>query len=370
VGPKLLPGRGLISALLHPSSIPLRLAVAAERLAVAPAHLALRRLARGGQPIVVGPWVSEVGFELLYWIPFLRWARSSYGLDPARLVVVSRGGTAGWYSGLTERYVDLLDFYSLEQFRDRNEQRVVEQSGIRKHREISELDLEIVKRVRQSIGAETVGLLHPTLMNQFFQSYWQQRAGSWQVERVTDYQLLRPPSARSSQASLPDQYVAVKFYFNNSFPDSAENRLVVQRLVFNLAATSPVVMLNTGLRFDDHLDCDPALADRIQTVEHLLSARDNLEVQSAIVAGAQAFYGTYGGFSYLAPLYGVSSISFYSDPRRFNGRHLALAQRVFGRLGGGSFSALDVRDLDQLGRALGASPAARPPGRAPLATTA
>ena len=26
-------------------------------------------------PILVGPWLSEVGFELLYWIPLLRWIK-------------------------------------------------------------------------------------------------------------------------------------------------------------------------------------------------------------------------------------------------------------------------------------------------------
>ena len=30
-------------------------------------------VASGSGPIVAGPWLSEVGFEVLYWIPFLRW---------------------------------------------------------------------------------------------------------------------------------------------------------------------------------------------------------------------------------------------------------------------------------------------------------
>src|SRR5690348_16329422 len=30
-------------------------------------------LASGTKPIVVGPWLAEVGYEVLYWIPFLRW---------------------------------------------------------------------------------------------------------------------------------------------------------------------------------------------------------------------------------------------------------------------------------------------------------
>ena len=33
----------------------------------------LATLARSGRPIVAGPWLGEVGFELLYWIPFLAW---------------------------------------------------------------------------------------------------------------------------------------------------------------------------------------------------------------------------------------------------------------------------------------------------------
>src|ERR1041385_57491 len=45
-----------------------------------------------GGTIVVGPWLSEVGFETLYWIPFLRWVRAAFRLDRSRVVAVSRGG--------------------------------------------------------------------------------------------------------------------------------------------------------------------------------------------------------------------------------------------------------------------------------------
>ena len=43
-------------------------------------------------PIVIGPWIGEVGFELLYLIPFLNRALRTYKLEDRRLVVVSRGG--------------------------------------------------------------------------------------------------------------------------------------------------------------------------------------------------------------------------------------------------------------------------------------
>ncbi len=34
----------------------------------------LEPLTKTTAPIVIGPWVGEVGYELLYWIPFLNWA--------------------------------------------------------------------------------------------------------------------------------------------------------------------------------------------------------------------------------------------------------------------------------------------------------
>ena len=58
----------------------------------------LRLLSKVRGHVMVGPWLSEVGFELLYWIPFLRWAVPEFNLDPSRLIVVSRGGVAGWYT--------------------------------------------------------------------------------------------------------------------------------------------------------------------------------------------------------------------------------------------------------------------------------
>src|SRR5215471_1000109 len=57
-------------------------------------------LAVSGRPLVAGPWLSEVGFEALYWIPFLRWVKAAFRLDPARVVAVSRGAPVPGTRGL------------------------------------------------------------------------------------------------------------------------------------------------------------------------------------------------------------------------------------------------------------------------------
>src|SRR5688572_30134906 len=77
----------------------------------------IEALLRHDRPIIVGPWTGEVGFELLYWIPFVRWTVARYGLDPSRLTVVSRGGTASWYGTLAARYVDIFSLVTTEEFR-------------------------------------------------------------------------------------------------------------------------------------------------------------------------------------------------------------------------------------------------------------
>jgi hypothetical protein len=66
----------------------------------------LRSVANSRAPIIVGPWLSEVGYEVLYWVPFLRWFTRHYDVDPDRVVVLSRGGSP---AGMTELAVATLN---------------------------------------------------------------------------------------------------------------------------------------------------------------------------------------------------------------------------------------------------------------------
>lgn len=55
--------------------------------------------------LIAGPWAGGTSEELLYWIPFLRWAIESHRIDPARVVAVSPSGAASWYDGLCATFV-------------------------------------------------------------------------------------------------------------------------------------------------------------------------------------------------------------------------------------------------------------------------
>jgi hypothetical protein len=119
-----------------------------------------------GRTIVVGPWLSEVGFEALYWIPFLRWVKAAFRLDPARVVAVSRGGTRSWYEGIAARYVETWEHIDPLEFARRTSER-----GATKQLELSPFDLEVVSVVERVLG-ERVAVLHPSLMYRLFSLFW------------------------------------------------------------------------------------------------------------------------------------------------------------------------------------------------------
>jgi hypothetical protein len=91
-----------------------------------------------------------------------------------------------------------------------------------------------------------------------------------------------------------------------------------------------------------------------------MTPETNLEVQTRIICGAKSFVGTYGGFSYLAPFYGIDTVAFYSHPTAFRFDHLEVAKRVFSSLNAGSFVPLHVKDVDVVRRALGRVDLPRP----------
>jgi hypothetical protein len=299
----------------------------------------LHRIADSTRPIIVGPWTGEVGYEVLYWAPFVRWFVETYGIDRERIHILSRGGTVSWYEGISSRYVDALSFYSTDEFRDRvAERRWMKQDAV------GALDRDILRRARGALSVSRPLLLHPLIMFQAFKRYWGGGAGINDVLERTSHRKLTSPGPLPG---LPDRYVAVRFYFRTSFPNTPENRALVAKTLSVLAAATDVVLLNPGFQIDDHIDVDIFRGGRIHTIDHLLTPERNLDVQTAVLARALTFIGSYGGFSYLAPLLGVRSIAFFSE-RTFKTAHLELAEHVFDRVGGGTLTTIDVADVAQL----------------------
>jgi len=299
----------------------------------------LERMRRSGQPIVVGPWTGEIGFELLYWVPFVRWAVEKFNLPPDRMTVVSRGGTASWYGLTNSRYVDVFSVADPDEFRTRTESR-------KKQRTLTAFDRDAIRRVRRSWGDPATHLLHPAMMYALFMPFWKDQAP---LSRITDHVRYRriEPAAPVSIPALPSRYIAARFYFSNCFPDTSDNRAFVDRVIGTLSEHHDVVMLNPGFRPDDHVDYATGTRPRVHAVDMSSHPAENLALQTSIIGKADAFVGTYGGFAYLAPFCGVRSIAFYSDRNYFT-YHLGLAQHAFAEIGSDPMEAIDVRTVRML----------------------
>jgi hypothetical protein len=308
------------------------------------------QIAASGRPVLIGPWTGEVGFELLYWIPFIEWLRARWQLPPGREVIVSRGGVASWYGRSTGCYVDILSLFGADEFRAA----VAEEK--RKHRRPGAFDERVTEAVIRHRGLGDIDVLHPGLMFRAFAPYWSDEAGYALIDQFTRPRLLEPP-AETLRTPLPADYVAVRFYFSGCFPATPENRLFARNVVSSLAERTTVVMLNPGVAVDEHADWMPDSRDRIISIGDGLTPERNLAVQSAVIAGARAFVGTYGGYSYLAPLFKVPAVAFYSRPS-FKLHHLHAAQRAFSQIGAAALMPIDVAQASLVQVALGALVAA------------
>ena len=302
-------------------------------------------VASGRGPIVVGPWLAEVGFEVLYWIPFLRWFAERYQIDPARMTAVSRGGVADWYADVAGGYVEILDHLSPEVFAARNARRQEsDEAGGQKQHAPGALDRELLSLARETLGASDARVCHPSLMFRLFRQFWLGNRGLGLPLAHTRF--ASPAPGDGDLPPLPERFAAVKLYTGRALPDTPEWRGVLASLVARVAERMPVVLLDTGLALDEHEDYQFERPNVISLRGHLPPAR-NLGLQTRIIARASLFVGTCGSLAWLAPMLGVDTVAVYGDDR-FLASHLHFAGHAFDAMGAASFEPLDLRAVTAL----------------------
>jgi hypothetical protein len=308
----------------------------------------LARAASGEGTVIVGPWTSEVGYEVLYWLPFLRWAMDRYALRPERVVALSRGGTAAWYEGVARTYVEIFDLVEPAEFTVHATTRRAQ--GDQKQLTPSNFDRELIALASRRLGLEGAGLWHPGLMYQLFRSFWYGDRSRHFLFRHTDFRYPRTVVA-ADELSLPGEYVAMKFYTGPALPDTEMNRALVRDLVERVAVRTPVVMLDTAWSTDEHRDYGFAGIAGVTTLRPALDPKTNLGMQTRVIAGARQFIGTCGGLAWLAPFLGVDTLAVYEDDRYLTA-HLYAARYAYRRTGAAQFSTLNISALRDVTAAL------------------
>ena len=281
---------------LVPSSVSVKLATASGSRQLKIIH---SRVKKSPRRVWFGPFVGEVGYELLYWRGFVAASIDRLGLHPADVGVISRGGVRGWYSSMVSNYSDLYsiggealvqdlqtDTYPIA-FDHRHKSLVTMINGSRRY------------------------WIHPNLMHQAIAEFKSFPERLSRLENVIahrpitseDLLLANPEVARTWSVilrKLPKEFVTVKFYSGSNLNNTKYVDRITRTLIA-LARDVPLIGLGMTVTTGSHSDW----TSKFPGVQHVLGAIDpsiNLGIQSLLISHSMGFLGTYGGFSYL-PLY-------------------------------------------------------------------
>ena len=283
----------------------------------------LRTLAWSGQPIILGPMKSELGFEQLYWLPFLHWALTYAKIPPERCIALSRGGMGSLYPAT--RAVDLYSLAGgVDSVRNENTLRIEQNREIKQMR-WTPWDRHAVQEAADSLGLTRYRTLHPSWMYWLLRPYWDEQAT---IRHVTRHAIFAPfPLATLPEGfGLPEKFVAVRFYERHTFPLTEQVRALCVEMVQALASHTPVVLLNQTVFADDHTDL-PLKGPNIYVLPQV-APEQNFLLQAAVLARAQGFVGTYGGVAQWALRFGKPSISFYTHFGGTSFAHRALCEQI------------------------------------------
>jgi len=295
----------------------------------------LKAIATTNRPVILGPYRSELGFEHLYYIPFLHWALSSAGISKDRCLAVSRGGMGKLYPAASA--VDLYDLRGVEAVRLENATDHRER-GIQKQTTVTPWDRQVaadalarswqdgqIDCTEADVARRRFHLLHPSWMYWLLDDYWEEKRGVRHVVEHCRFEEL-PVPVLPEGFGLPQKFLAVRFYERATFPLVPEVRGYVREMVANLAARRPVVLLSQSGHFDDHTDLPLAGANILRLPE--VPPAQNFLLQAAVIARCNAFVGTYGGVAQWALRYRRPSLSFYTSFGQTAVAHWSLSRHL------------------------------------------
>ena len=278
---------------------------------------------RGDQPVILGPYLSDVGFELLYWRPFVAWMCERYGARSNPVVMVSRGRVGGWYADLTSHYVDICDITPLETFLPRNQERIRDAGSV-KQTIITDFEQELLDEVAKRFDAPKSAVLHPSVLFRVCSKIWNGAVPSEWLRAHARYprfsETTSPPDVVRGQP-----YVAASFWFNSYFSDTRRHRHLVHDVIGELSRRLPVVVIEQPGSPD--VGTREASA-RVHRVAPAPEKDDHLRTQAHIVAGASAFIGTFGGISLTAPFYNRPTMLVYGEATGSFTRHAPVCRGI------------------------------------------
>jgi hypothetical protein len=286
-------------------------------------RLALRGVAETDSVVVAGPWLGDEIGELLYWIPFLRWVQTTnFGLA-GRLWIVSQSASRHWYRGLDARVVAVDELVPPSQMTALAESR----NG--------HLDAVLRERLQSLLGTQDFHLVPARLVANMRADLARQRPEVRVQNRLLDFAPL-PVAELPAHLELPGEFVAVRFAFDAAYAATDKNRELAVQTIKALTETLPVVVLalSNPLRRELEVFAEAGALSLLEAT--------GAEIESAVLARACGFLGSYGATVYAAALLGVPALGLYSGPDGVAAADLQVVSSFLDRPAFGRVETLDV----------------------------
>lgn len=293
-----------------------------------------RYLSWSKAPILCGPWRSEVGFEALYWIPFLHAFRMQYQIPNERLIAIGRGGSAAWYG--FNGTADLYEHLPVETVRALSLQTNERTGSIKQYRR-EPWERHVCGLTAAALGMDRYHALSPSWMYRLLHPFWTgQKSQKWLNGKLAHAVKMPAPKIDPGlRAKLPERYIAMRWYVRPTWPYRDDLLIWMRQYTERIAKQIPVVLI-TSFHADDHADVNLGpLAGNVSKLSDFvdMTPLTNLAVQSSVIAHAKAYIGTYGGLSQAAMRWGVPTLALYHEFGQTAPEHLSLTQHLSLRTG-------------------------------------
>jgi hypothetical protein len=292
-----------------------------------------RYLSLSRKPILCGPFRSEVGFECLYWIPFLHHFMHAYKIPKERMIAIGRGGSASWYgfAGSADLYehvpVDVARTWSIQENHA---------TGSIKQQRVEPWEQHVCGLTAHALGLPKYHTLSPSWMYGLLAPFWTgQKSLKWLNSQTLQMAKMPAPAMSAElKSKLPKDFIAMRWYVRATWPYGDAQVLWMRTFTERIAKKAPVVLIDS-FHADDHADVNLGPLDNVVRLSELtpMTPLDNLAVQSSVIAQAKAYIGTYGGMSQAAMRWGVPTLALYQEFGQTAPEHLQLTQHLSLRTG-------------------------------------
>lgn len=168
-------------------------------------------------------------------------------------------------------------------------------------------DSEVIDRAARAFELSEYQVLHPSMLFRVLSRVHKDRAPAQLVDVLRHGRL--DTTGAKGVGGLPPSYAAMSVAFSDALPHNEENEAFLSELVAEVATERDVVIVDWPLPDGVTLPASP----RVHRLDTLAGAGDPLELQTRVIAEAEAFVGSHGDLAILSAFCGTPAVTYHSE---------------------------------------------------------